>query len=493
MKKLIIIISLLFSFHSAFSNISNLKLQIESKTFKSRSGVFVKADVGSLKVPENRSNPQSEEITIHFTRLKSKHPNPQAPLFYLSGGPGASCTWQAENPHYLERWLAFLELGDVVLLDQRGTGAGRDRVLYVWQKELPENILVDPTVAGQHFENMNQEALKTFKERGVDLNGYTTTENAKDMDVLREALGYDKISLMGFSYGTHLGQTYIKYYGAQVENAILVGVEGLNHTFKLPSTMSTQFRKIALMSDADSNVNKDVPDLLALYKKVLAKLKKEPIELEINSPLTNQPMKIKFGDYALAMLLRYDIGDASDIPVFPRFLYSIDQGDYSILKWFVQKRIGGLYGVQGMSSTMDQASGATADRIQRIEAEGKNNFFSDVINFSFGDSWPAPDLGDEFRAPLISDVRTLFMSGTLDFNTPPYQAEEVRWGFSNSSHIIVDQAGHEQVLTHPEAVPTIIKFLKGENVDNVALFYPKLEFIPVKGDTVELSHGSLRN
>ena len=84
------------------------------------------------------------------------------------------------------------------------------------------------------------------------------------------------------------------------------------------------------------------------------------------------------------------------------------------------------------------------------------------------------------------------MSGTLDYNTPPYQAEEVRWGFSNSSHIIIDNAGHEQILTHPEATLTIVRFLKGENVDDVALYYPTLEFIPVRGKADKLSHPSIQ-
>ena len=340
---------------------------------------------------------------------------------------------------------------------------------------------------------MKTKALETFKERGVDLNGYTTIENAKDIDVLRQALDYDKISLFGFSYGTHLGQTYIKYYGDQVANAVLIGVEGLNHTFKLPSTMDVQFRKIALMSNADPNVHQEVPDLLALYKRVVQQLDKVPVELTIKSPINKKPMNIKINGDALNLLLRFDIGDASDIPVFPRFLYTIDQGNYDILRWFVQKRIGILYGIQGMSSTMDMASGATADRLQRIKLEAKNSLFGNLVNGNLEGEWPAPDLGEEFRAPLVTEVRTLFMSGTLDFNTPPYQAEEVRWGFSNSSHIIVDYAGHEQIWSHPQANATIIRFLKGENVDDVALSYPKLTFIPVVGETEGLSHGSLQN
>ncbi|MGB0524002.1 MAG: alpha/beta hydrolase [Flammeovirgaceae bacterium] len=492
MRPFLLSVLLIVNFHVIGVNNDASKLTLENTHFKSASGIKVPAEVGTFKVPENRANPNTEEISIHFIRLKSTNPNPSAPIFYLSGGPGASSTWQARDKHYLESWLPYLELGDVVLVDQRGTGAGSERVLYLTNEDIPEDLFIDEKVQNDYFSKMKQDARAALEQRGVDLAGYTTTENAKDLDALRHVLGYNKISLIGFSYGTHLGQAYLKYYGEQVENAVLVGVEGLNHTLKLPYAMDTHFRKIALMANADPKVSKEVPDLMALYEKLIKKLEKEPITLEVNSPLTQKKMKVKIGAYALKMLLIYDIGDASDLPVFPRLLYSIDQGDYSALTWFMQKRIGNVYGIHGMASTMDPASGATASRRQVIKEQKENSLFGELFGYEKDENWSTPDLGDAFRAPLISNVRTLFMSGTLDFNTPPYQAEEVRWGFSNSSHIIVKNAGHEQVLTHPKANEAIIRFLKGENVDEVTLTYPKLEFIPVKGKTGKLSHPAVK-
>ena len=487
---LLLLCSLLF-IHYATAQTVKGPLTLEEKTFKSASGKEITGQVGSLKVPENRNNPDAEDIAIHFVRLKSTNPNPQAPMIYLEGGPGSSCTWQANDPGSLEGWLSFLELGDLILLDQRGTGEGSKRVLYIWKKEVPKDIMVDPNISNQHFKAVGQEALADFQKRNVDLNGYTTLQNANDIDDLRKVLGYEKISLLGFSYGTHLGQAYIKYYEDYVENAVLVGVEGPNHTFKLPSTMDMQFQKIALLAKQDPNVNKDVPDLMALYQKVAQKLDANPAEVEVRSPLNNAPMKVKVGSFGLNLMMRFDIGDASDMPVFPRLLYSINKGDYSLLQWFVQKRIRGWYGIQGMAATMDAASGISPSRMERIKEDKEKSLFKHVVNPRLDLEWPSPDLGEKFRAPLVTDTRTLFMSGTLDFNTPPYQAEEVRWGYSNSSHIIVDYAGHEQILAHPQAMPTIIRFLKGENVDDVALFYPKLTFIPVKGETGKKWHPAM--
>ena len=469
------------------------RLTTENKSFKTTSGTVVNATVGSLTVAENRINPDSENIAVQFIQLKSTNSEPDVPLIYLEGGPGQSCTWQAEDPYYLERWLPFLEVSDIILLDQRGTGAGSERVLYIHQKGIPMDVLANEAVRKSYFEEMGQAALADFEERGVDLHGYTTLESAQDIDDLRQALSYDQFSLLGFSYGTHLGQAYIKYFGSHVKNAVLIGVEGLNLTFKLPSAMDTQFQKIALMAQADPNVNQAVPDLMDLYQRVVRTLDENPAEIEITSPLTDEPMSVKVGSFGLNMILVIDIGDASDIPVFPRLLYSIDQGDHSLLQWFIQKRIGGFYGAHGMNATMDVASGASTNRLARVEEELAISPFQNILTAMMDTDWPHPDLGEEFRAPLVSNIRTLFMSGTLDFNTPPYQAEEVRWGFSNSSHIIVNNAGHEQVFTHPEAIPTIIRFLKGKDVNDVALSYPPLEFIPVKGSVGDLSHPSIQS
>lgn len=60
----------------------------------------------------------------------------------------------------------------------------------------------------------------------------------------------------------------------------------------------------------------------------------------------------------------------------------------------------------------------------------------------------------------VSLVPTLFISSSLDANTPPYQAEEVRWGFPTGVHLVVENAGHESTLV-PEAQRAIVDFLGG--------------------------------
>jgi pimeloyl-ACP methyl ester carboxylesterase len=480
--------TLMLGFVSSFSQ-SNLSLT--AKEYASASGNTITGDEGTLTLPENRANPASDSIAIHFVRLHGTGKEKQAPVIYLAGGPGSSCTWQASDPRSLQTWEPYLELGDVILLDQRGTGAGRERTLYIWQGDLPNDFLADEQVALQHLQQVQDAALQAFDERSVDLDGYTTLENARDMDDLRQALGYDQWKLCGFSYGTHLGQAYLKYFGDHVDRAVLVGTEGPNHTYKLPLAMDVQFQKLSLLAKADPTISAEIPDLWTLYKEVARQLDEQPAEVTVANPLTGNNMSMLVGSFGLNLVLRLDIGDASDLPVIPRLLYQIKQGHYEPLQWFVQKRMGLLLGVSGMASTMDAASGITPSRRQRIEEEERASMFASVVNPRLAQEWPSPDLGDQFRAPLVTDVPTLFLSGTLDFNTPPCQAEEVRWGYANSHHIIVRNAGHEQVLTHPKATDTIIRFLRGEDVSEVTMVHPALRFIPVEGSDSEVWHPAL--
>jgi hypothetical protein len=81
------------------------------------------------------------------------------------------------------------------------------------------------------------------------------------------------------------------------------------------------------------------------------------------------------------------------------------------------------------------------------------------------------------------------VSGDLDWNTPPYQAEELRWGFSNATHLVVRNAGHEQTwLQNQGSIPVLVDFLSGKDVSDRHLSYPALQFLPLEGSDAAASH-----
>lgn len=468
------------------------QLHLTPKTLQTTSGKSIEANIGTLSVQENRNVANSRTIDLAFVQLKSTSANPKAPLIYLEGGPGGSSTGYADSPAALEGWYPLLQVCDLIFLDQRGTGRSGGNLRYGSEKPVPEDFFADQEKAMAHLYQLIKEAQSAVKERGVDLRGYTSAESADDINALRVAMGWEKISLLGFSYGSHLALTTIRRHGQYLENVVTIGVEGLDETFKYPLNMDVQMQKLGLMVQEDVAMAKEIPDWNELVEKAFASLEDAPMKVEVYDRQQKRPRTVSVGKWGLNYILRRDIGDASDLPVFPKLLHSIANGESHILQWFVQKRWG-FHGINLMSQLMDGASGASPERWAMIEAQARQSQFGTMANVG----WPqlyevleVEDLGEDFRAPLISPVRILMLSGSLDWNTPPYQAERVRFGLPNSSHIIVENAGHEQILPQPHVQRAILTFLMGQNVKSEQISLPKMKFVPIKGFDEKANHAS---
>ena len=81
----------------------------------------VDAEFGTVFVPENRSDPESNLIELAFVRFKSTAKNPGPPIVYLAGGPGGSGIGTARGSRF-PLFMALREIADVIAFDQRGTG-----------------------------------------------------------------------------------------------------------------------------------------------------------------------------------------------------------------------------------------------------------------------------------------------------------------------------------------------------------------------------------
>ncbi|MFL6276349.1 MAG: alpha/beta fold hydrolase [Blastocatellia bacterium] len=443
-------------------------------------GQTVEAELGRLVVRENRSNPTSNLIELAFVRLKSTAPQPGPPIIYLEGGPGASAIGGARFPDYMRAFTKLRETGDVILLDQRGVGYSRPNLTRP-SLPLPLNFFVDQKQALDVIKERSREAARSFVEQGVDLRAYNTVESADDVDDLRKALGAARVNLVGFSYGTHLALAVIRRHPEHVNRAALIGTEGPNHTEKLPSTSQRQIEKISKLVAADPSVGKKVPDLTGLLKRVLERLEKQPATIRITDRRSNRAVAVQVGKFGLQLILMIDLGDTSDLPIFPALLYTLDKGDYSILAGFVEKRYNQLNaGIPVMMEVMDAASGATRERRAQISREAQHSLLDNVMNFlDVGEVFGKPDLGDEYRSAIRTGVPTLFISGSLDNNTPPGQADEVRKRFKSSAHIIVKNAGHEDMLINPQVQQAIADYFGGRDISRVKIALPALRFLPI--------------
>lgn len=396
-------------------------------------------DFGRLIVPENRARPDSRLIELAFTRIPAQCERPGPPIVFLVGGPGESGTGVA--PRISSRLLALARAGDVIALDQRGVGMSRPCLDSPLRWEFPWD---EPVTRERYLEHAHEQckSLTAFwTERGVDLHGYNTEQSADDIDLLRQALGVEQINLLGMSYGSHLGLAVLKRHPDRVARAVLGLVEGPDDTYKLPSNVQEHLEHIAELCAADPAINGVVPDLLDLFESTLERLHAEPITVP-GETADDEP--VCMSGFDLQDYLADALGNIYRIRELPKSFHGFSRGDFAPLAAYVRKRRQSFL-PSAMTLMMDAASGVSRARWQRIQAEASSCLLGDAFNLPFpyvNETLGAVDLGDEFRAPVASDVPTLFFSGTLDGRTPPSNAELALPGFSHGQHVVVEGRSH---------------------------------------------------
>ena len=167
---------------------------------------------GTLRVPEDRKRPRGRQLTLPIVVVPAKRADRGVPLFVLLGGPGMGAT--AVAPLWASELGALREIGDVVLVDQRGTGSGPSSLACPELDDVP--AAVSPSVDAV-------QACRRRLETRADLHFYGTLDAARDLDAAREALGYDRINIDATSYGTRLAQVYLRLYPARVNAMVWFG------------------------------------------------------------------------------------------------------------------------------------------------------------------------------------------------------------------------------------------------------------------------------
>src|SRR5262245_53384681 len=302
------------------------EVKIEPYVFEAANKEKVDAELGHLFVPENRRNPNSRLIELVFVRFKSTSPNPGPPIVYLAGGPGGSGIAAARGTRF-PLFQAMREIGDVIALDQRGTGMSKPDLVCRERLQLPLEKAHLREAALEAFRAQARGCVQKLRAQGVDLLGYNTNESADDLEDLRKALGAPKLSLWAISYGTHLALTALRRHEKNIHRVILAGVEGPSHTIKLPSQVQQHLINLDRLAKADPELSKEIPDLLGLMKTVLDRLEKEPAVVEITDPATQQKVKVTISKAVLQLLTVRLFGDGE--ASLPRRYYQLSKGDFS--------------------------------------------------------------------------------------------------------------------------------------------------------------------
>jgi pimeloyl-ACP methyl ester carboxylesterase len=431
----------------------------------------VRVESGQLQVPESRARPSTRKVTIPFYRLKSGASAPAAPIFLLAGGPGSSWLEQFESEETHREATFYQTIADVVLFDQRGGGRASPAMTCGDSAPLPAaDAPLDTAAVGQILRRLLVQCRSRWEAQGVDLAAYNTVENAADLNDLRLALGYPKISLIGGSYGSHLALQFMRQFPDAVDRVVIFGVEGPDHTWDDPAGARRTLERIAAATEQSPEFRDRVPGggLLAALEGVIARLDAEPRMVTIATGETTQ--RVLLDGARIRRMARADAGRRSAAWVWPETILAMHRGDFTA----IARRVAGQTGLRlpdPMHFSMDCASGASAARKARSRTDPARRLFGD-LNFEYEvacEVWPSDDLGPAFRTHLVSPIPTLIVHGTWDTSTPIENAREVAASLTRATLVEVVGGNHGALYNlfarWPPMRSALAAFLAGRDVN----------------------------
>jgi pimeloyl-ACP methyl ester carboxylesterase len=189
------------------------------------------AECATVRLPLDYDNPRGATTEIAVLRVKAKNQAAKiGSLFVNPGGPGGSATdFALAAPYFLSDPL--LQRFDVVGVDPRGIGASENVRCFRSVKEQTAvlglmNVPFPVTDAEEKAYVRGSKLLgRACSTTGRPLTGAASTaEVARDMDVIRRAVGDKKLNYLGFSYGSALGQYYANLFPDRFRALVVDGV-----------------------------------------------------------------------------------------------------------------------------------------------------------------------------------------------------------------------------------------------------------------------------
>jgi pimeloyl-ACP methyl ester carboxylesterase len=445
-------------------------------------GLKGKAQCGTLTVFEDRQARLGRTIDLRVVVLPavSRSPAPD-PVFYLAGGPGQSAVDSFNLIYPVFRRIN--QKRDLVLVDQRGTGAS--------------NPLDCPAADEELMEDENLEAWLEACLAGLDADPalYTTPIAMQDLDELRQALGYEQINLYGVSYGTRAALTYLRMYPEQTRSLILDGVVPQDQALGIYVALHAQqaLDQLFASCEADERCRQAFPDVSASFQELMTRLEDRPVLVELSHPTHGQEETLSLSRDMLSSavrLLSYTPETAALLPLLIHTAaekedYRLLAAQYLILSGQLESGI-----AEGMGYSVLCAEDAPFIDLDEAARGNANTYLGSQqteLLKRVCQTWPRGSVPDGYKEPVTSDRPVLLLSGELDPVTPPENGEAAARTLPNSLHLVGKGQGHNIIYRGclPSIATAFIESgsVQGLNPGCVQLLGPPGFFLNFSGPT----------
>ena len=416
-----------------------------------------RVECGVLTVPEDRSEPDGPKVRLPIAIIRTASAERLSdPIVYLSGGPGFPGRSAAEG--FLE-----IDLGgarDVILFDQRGTGAADPSL------DCPEQVdavwatlgAADPPAReARRF----RAAMRTCHERleadGVDLDSYDTTVSAHDVVDLRRALEIDEWNVLGVSYGTTLGLEVLRRDPQGVRAAVLDSVYPTDVPSDATRYAATAERAIGQLFDgcaADPACAAAYPELRSDFDALVQEWNEVPYESDITDPETGEPRHLVITGFDVVAGVFNAMYDADLIPVLPSLIAPLRERSGIAATVVELLATDGVAQLTGAAEVMSSAV-ECADR-QRLAgppdeevSEGEPRYSALIVFSAYGRYCDIVDVESapvRFNRPVRSDRPTLVYGDEYDPVTPPGGSRRTARVLGDATFVLTPGYGHGVAL-----------------------------------------------
>jgi pimeloyl-ACP methyl ester carboxylesterase len=396
----------------------------------------VAARCGSLEVPEDRSRLDGRKIALAISVIDAEAPRPKHdPVFVLAGGPGQAI--RAVFPLLAPAFARIARDRDVVLVDQRGTGGSG--ALSCPSLDAPERVLDEPAKELRAI----ADCARSLR---ADLASHGTADFVADLDEVRAALGYERVNVVGFSYGTRAALAWLRARPERIRSLVLDGV--VAQQYAVGATAEQDGRRaldlLAARCVGDPRCAERLPALGAELRALRDRLAAAPERVRTRHPLTGARIESTFGVDQLRAVVSAFLYQSETAAVLPVMIHAAVEGDP------------GPLAAQGVAATADLEAGLSrplqlsvlcAEDVALLGAGSLGTDAGllpgrpvrDALREACG-AWPVR--AAPARTPFQSPAPALLLSGEADPVTPPRWAELLARDLPNARHVVLAGQGH---------------------------------------------------
>ncbi|RSN62372.1 alpha/beta hydrolase [Streptomyces sp. WAC 04229] len=251
---------------------------------------------GKVTVPLDYGRPKGDTLDLALARFRATGESRGSVLLNF-GGPGGSGV--SELSFGGKDFMHLTNGYDVVTFDPRGVGRSSPVTCGPATMKIIEATGGDESVTDPEdvLGRLRDAAAECAKYSGPVLHHMGTVDAARDMDVMRSALGDGRLNYLGFSYGTRLGAVYAARFPDKVGRMVLDGVDTLTEPLAEQGLAGARGQQTALenfldwcVEDIACPFGQDARAAREQVERLVASLDADPVPSAFGEPFSGQDM-----------------------------------------------------------------------------------------------------------------------------------------------------------------------------------------------------------